>query len=42
MDSGMEAAAMGESVHAMKTTFFASMIVLAVGSGIALLIRSHV
>lgn len=33
---------MGEFVHAMKTTFFASMIVLVAGSAVALLIRSHV
>src|SRR5665811_797524 len=33
---------MGEFVQAMKTTFFASMIVLVAGSLVALLIRSHV
>ena len=33
---------MGEFVRAMKTTFLASMIVLVVGSLVALLIRSHV
>jgi hypothetical protein len=33
---------MGEFVHAMKTTFLASMVVLVAGSLVALLIRSHV
>ena len=33
---------MGEFVHAMRTTFIVAIVVLAVGSLVALLIRSHV
>jgi hypothetical protein len=33
---------MGEYVHAMRTTFIVAIVVLAVGSLVALLIRNHV
>jgi hypothetical protein len=36
------ATVMGEFVHAMRTTFIVAIVVLAVGSLVALLIRNHV